>query len=161
MYIKVEGRLVIFVVIGVSYGAGFLDRGGDARRGIRSRHGSAFAGDREGTEGGRVYGAEEAVVQNVDVRMQVCSGEIEFDCCQGESLCCRDLGRFRQLEKCVTGGDAQRLALAAQRTQMGGKRGPTDAAERPRQTQPSGVAQRRACGGRLGGVKERTGRRDR
>jgi len=93
---------VIFVVIGVCYGASILDGGGVARGSIRSRHGCSVR-YRKGTEGGRVKRDDEPVVQDVDGQMQGCSGAIEFDCCQGESLCCRDLGRFRKSEKCVTG----------------------------------------------------------
>jgi hypothetical protein len=48
-------------------------------------------------------------VEDAESRMQVHSGGIEFDCCQGEVFCCRDLGRFRKSENvCVTGWDGSR-----------------------------------------------------
>ena len=93
---------MIFVVIGVCYRASILDRGGDAGGGIRSRHG-CFVGYGKGTEGGRVKRHSEPVVQDVDSRMQGRSETIEFDCCQGESLCCRDLGRFGKVRHWLNG----------------------------------------------------------
>ena len=58
-------------------------------------------------EGGCVRRHDGPIVQDLEGRKQGRSGAIEFDCCQGESLCCRDLGRFRKSEKCVTGSTAR------------------------------------------------------
>ena len=52
-------------------------------------------------------------------RMKWCKLGIEFDCCQGETFCCRDLGRFRKSGKCVTG--LTTLALSSQRRLKGRK----------------------------------------